>query len=160
MKPIEFTAEQSDLLCSEIATCTESLAAIVSRLQSEHIGFPAIASIYRRLRENNDFAEVYTRAKQDQSDLLVDEMIQISDDDSGDADGSVSVMRAKLKIETRKWIASKLKPKSYGDKLDVSGTINHEHSVTALLEAINPSPLLPGNLHPIIEIQQHEEAEI
>ena len=30
------------------------------------------------------------------------------------------VQRSRIRIDTRKWIASKLKPKKYGDKVDVT----------------------------------------
>jgi hypothetical protein len=49
----------------------------------------------------------------------------ISDDTSKDNSfaGSVAVARARLRIDARKWLASKLAPKKYGDKLaaEVSG---------------------------------------
>jgi len=107
-----------DLLCATIAESTQSLAGIVKRLQEQQPDFPSVATIYRLLRDNEDFAIQYTRAKEDQSDILVDEMLDIADDDSGDCEGMVSAQRSKIKIETRKWIASKLKPKLYGDRGD------------------------------------------
>jgi hypothetical protein len=33
---------------------------------------------------------------------------------------SVAVQRARLKVDTRKWLLSKLQPKKYGDKLDMN----------------------------------------
>ncbi len=107
-----------DLLCSTIAESTQSLAGIVKRLQEQKPDFPSIATIYRLLRDNEAFAAQYTRAKEDQTDILVDEMLDIADDDSGDTEGMVSAQRAKLRIETRKWISSKLKPKIYGERGD------------------------------------------
>lgn len=140
--PMEFNQHHADLLTGEIATCPESLASITKRLQAGHEGFPSIPTIYRWLRENAGFAEEYARCKSDQSDLLIDELLSIADDDSGDCDGSTSVQRAKLRVEARKWIASKLKPKAYGDRLDISAKIGHEHSVKALFDSIIPQPSL------------------
>ena len=58
-------------------------------------------------------------AKEDQANLMAEEMMAISDDVSGDAEGgNANVQRARLRVETRKWIASKLKPKTYGDQKD------------------------------------------
>ena len=124
-----------DLLCATIAESTQSLAGIVSKLQSQHHEFPGIATVYRLLRDDEKFADQYARAKADQSDLLVDEMLSIADDDTGDELGNTNVQRAKLKVETRKWIASKLKPKIYGDRGDratVAIQINEKASVVDL----------------------------
>lgn len=137
-----FNGEHADLLCGEIATCPESLARIVRRLQGEHKDFPAVSTLFKWLRENESFSNQYAHAKEAQCDILVDEMLEIADDESGDEAGSVAVQRAKLRLEARKWVASKLKPKSYGDRLDISAKVNHEHSVKALFDAIVPQPSL------------------
>lgn len=107
-----------DLLCATIAENTKSLSAIVTELRKQHSDFPAIATIYRMLRDDENFAEQYGRAKADQCDLMADEIMEIADDTSGDESGNTNVQRAKLRVEARKWLASKLKPKTYGDKSD------------------------------------------
>jgi hypothetical protein len=84
------------------------------------------------LRENkDDFCTRYARAKEEQADFMIEEMIDIADDGSNDlmtiTKGDIEyeqenkevTNRSKLRIDTRKWIASKLKPKKYGDKLDL-----------------------------------------
>jgi hypothetical protein len=76
-----------------------------------------------------EFAEQYARARELQAERFADDIIEIADDKSEDVYGelempnSVAVARAKLRIDSRKWIASKLLPKKYGDKLqtEVSG---------------------------------------
>jgi hypothetical protein len=79
---------------------------------------------------------MYARAKQRQVELLVDEIITISDDssedDSVDLDGNmfvnnVRVTRAKLRIDTRKWLAAKLAPRLYGDKIQTETTVTIKH---------------------------------
>jgi hypothetical protein len=40
------------------------------------------------------------------------------------------LQRSRLRVDTRKWIASKLKPKKYGDKVE------HEHSGKLTLEQL------------------------
>lgn len=142
--PAEYNEAFGDILCAEIASCTDSLKSIVKRLQAECDAFPCIVTIYKWVRENESFTNQYTRAKQDQSDLLVDQMIEIADDDSMDENNSTGVARAKLKVETRKWIASKLKPKSYGDRLDISAKVDNQYSVSALFQSIVPQPSLLG----------------
>lgn len=76
------------------------------------------------------FAESYTRAKDLRVNFWEEEIIDISDDTSNDwmerehpnggstkvADKEV-VLRARLRIDTRKWLMSKLIPKRYGEKI-------------------------------------------
>jgi|ADGO01.1.fsa_nt_gi hypothetical protein len=76
------------------------------------------------------FLHQYARAREMQADLLADEMIEIADNNTGDDAAFVGINRIhrdKLRIESRKWIASKLKPKKYGDKVEMNhqGEINH-----------------------------------
>ena len=48
--------------------------------------------------------------------------VDIADDTSKDNGfaGSVVVARSRLRIDARKWLASKLAPKKYGDKIDAT----------------------------------------
>jgi hypothetical protein len=68
----------------------------------------------------------YTRARDQMHDVMADEILAIADspaplDASGRVDnGMVQLMR--LQIDTRKWLLSKLAPKKYGDKLEISGS--------------------------------------
>lgn len=77
--------------------------------------------------------EMYARAREDRADVLADEIVSIADEEcvmvkhpqGGDGDDgmtevvfdSVAVSRNKLRVDARKWAASKLKPRSYGDKI-------------------------------------------
>ena len=111
---------------------------------AEMEGMPAMSTIFLWLRNHEDFSEQYARAKEEAADLLVDEMLDIADDATNDwmekygKDGEMIgymingefVGRSKLRIETRKWLAMKLKPKRYGDKLNVEqgGEVTVKHS--------------------------------
>jgi hypothetical protein len=81
-----------------------------------------------------DFAEQYTRAREEQADTLADEIIDIADEQPEivvvtDRDGQVIEHKLdgaflqwqKNRIEARKWTAMKLKPKKYGEKLGLHG---------------------------------------
>lgn len=74
------------------------------------------------------FADLYARAKADQIEVFVDEIIEIADDDTRDtiiktdskgneyeACNNEWLNRSRLRIDTRKWLAAKLAPKLYGD---------------------------------------------
>ena len=83
-------------------------------------------------------AEMYARAREDRSDKLADEIVAISDeceyqpvtDMSGKTVALVfdktAVARNKLRVDARKWIAAKLKPRVYGDKVQVEGSVDHK----------------------------------
>ena len=91
-----------------------------------------MATVFRWLREKPAFQEQYARAKEEAADALADEIVDIADERDGKAvmaDGeevavvfdSTAVARNRLRIDARKWIAAKLKPKKYGDKLELAG---------------------------------------
>ncbi len=71
---------------------------------------PALRTIFNWLSTKEDFLHQYTRAKEESADALTDEMLDIADDGE-------HIQRSRLRIETRKWLSSKLKPKKYGDKI-------------------------------------------
>lgn len=98
------------------------------------IGSPIAAGTFFRWRiEHPDLDDAYMRAKAMQTDYLADEMLDIADTTNCDAyietlkDGTKvakvdgeAISRSRLRVDTRKWIMAKLKPRQYGDKLDVT----------------------------------------
>jgi hypothetical protein len=83
---------------------------------------------YGHLNASAQAAERYARAKEAALEAMADEMLDIADDVERDTyedgEGAVRIApdvvnRARLRVDTRKWIMSKLAPKKYGDKLDV-----------------------------------------
>jgi hypothetical protein len=79
----------------------------------------------RWVDEDAILAENYTRAREDLIELMANEVLELSDKDVGlQPDGKkdwAAVQKHKLQVDTRKWLLSKLAPKKYGDKLEVSG---------------------------------------
>jgi hypothetical protein len=117
---MEYSQELADAICELIAQ-GNSMRAICSS-----DAMPAKSSIFKWLREHKEFADQYARAKEDALELYADELVEIADDISDDVSGelqmpnSVAVQRARLRVDTRKWILSKLAAKKYGDKLDMN----------------------------------------
>jgi len=60
-----------------------------------------------------EFSAQYARAREEQADYYADEIIEI-------ADTAEDANLARLRIDARKWKASKLRPKKYGEKLDLT----------------------------------------
>ena len=96
---------------------------------------PHQATVFRWLQAHEAFRERYTRAREAQADALFDELLTIADDGRNDwmaihgDDGEVvgykengeALRRSALRIDARKWMASKLQPKKYGDKIAHTG---------------------------------------
>ena len=109
---------------------------------------PDRATVYRWLLEQPVFCDMYTRAREEQADTLADEIIAIADEspeinEIRDKHGDVIdvkidsgyVAYQKQRIEARKWTAMKLKPKKYGDKLELAGDPNNPMKVEVQSEA-------------------------
>jgi len=85
---------------------------------------PSKSTVYKWLTEIDGFSDKYARAREDQADTLADEICDIADDNTRDViigeDGREItnhdvIARSRLRVEARKWVAAKLKPKKYGD---------------------------------------------
>ena len=77
-------------------------------------------TVYRWMERSDVNRARYVRAREDQADFLADQIIEI-------ADTCEDPNKARLQIDARKWTASKLRPKKYGDRIDhrveVSGKV-------------------------------------
>lgn len=131
MTHIQYSEEVADRICDALSDA-RSLRSIC--LEPD---MPSQSTVFRWLADERyaAFRERYARAREAQADALFDEMLDIADDGTNDwverkrGDGSTydafnkeAVERSKLRVEARKWMAGKLRPKVYGDKLDVAHT--------------------------------------
>lgn len=76
-------------------------------------GMPTYSTVRKWLKEHDFFARDYARARVDQADTYADEIVAI-------ADTEPDPNRARVRVEARKWTASKLRPQVYGDRVDIS----------------------------------------
>lgn len=98
---------------------------------------PSYAWAKGQLRNNPDLKLAYQQAVEDRADRLAEELMEIADTPMPEGlDGpgrSAWVQQMRLRIDVRKWAASKLKPKTYGERLDLS--VTHESiSISGALE--------------------------
>jgi len=75
--------------------------------------------------KDQELSGQYARARSDMIDKIADDIIKIADEEmiptgEGKVD-SAMVQKQRLRVDTRKWLLSKLAPKKYGDKLELSG---------------------------------------
>lgn len=76
---------------------------------------PGVTRWYEWLEENETAAKMYARAKESQADFMAGQIVEI-------ADTEADPNRARIRVDARKWVAAKLKPRSYGDKLGLEHT--------------------------------------
>jgi hypothetical protein len=130
-RPSDYSQETVDLICLRLAE-GDSLRKIC---RDEDM--PSVGTVCRWLTKNTEFQEQYARAREAQGDTLFDECLDIADqyDKASDKLDPDHIQRAKLRIDTRKWMAGKLRPKKYGDKVqtEVSGSLD----INNLYEAIS-----------------------
>lgn len=125
-RPSSYNPKIAKEICDKIASCGKGL----KRLCRENEHWPCHETIYNWLRKYPNFFDLYAKAKKDQVTALVEEILEISDDSSHDVlvkedrDGNEYevcntefVQRSRLRVDTRKWIASKLVPRLYGDNI-------------------------------------------
>ncbi|HXA85760.1 MAG TPA: hypothetical protein VNZ47_11825 [Candidatus Dormibacteraeota bacterium] len=137
-RPSKYTPELATTICERMAK-GESLRGICREDE-----MPDTTTILRWLDGNEDFRLQYTRAREAQADFYAEEIVEISDDGANDwmvRNGKVGedsgyelngehVQRSRLRVDARKWFASKVAPKKYGDKQQV------EHSGNVTLETL------------------------
>ena len=127
-RPSDYTPEKCDEICAEIIS-GKSLRSICARDD-----MPAVITVMSWLRKHPEFAAQYARAREEQAETYADEIVAIADDGRNDTyideNGNERVnqdvvARSRLRVEARKWVASKLKPKKYGEKIqtEVSGSM-------------------------------------
>lgn len=97
------------------------------------------------VQDVDGFAARYARAREAQVEAMAEDIIEIADDSGLDVtldaesgaprvDGE-AIQRAKLRVDTRKWLMSKVAPHRYGDKVDVGLTGNLVVQVLKLTDA-------------------------
>lgn len=123
-RPSSFTQAIADTICERIVE-GESLRAIC-----RDPDMPAISSVFKWLANDPKFADQYARSKEEQGENFADQIVAIADEehtmvkDMGDGVTAVvydstAVARNRLRVDARKWVAAKLKPKKYGDRVEV-----------------------------------------
>ena len=90
---------------------------------------PVMSVVYVWMLRHPDFAEQYARAREEQAETLADEIVSLADeepvqvvDDKGIGRvDSAWVTWQKNRVDARKWVAAKLKPKKYGERVALAG---------------------------------------
>lgn len=122
-RPSSYNQDTADMICERLS-CGESLRSICRDEDS-----PGLSTVFKWLANVPEFREQYAHAREAQAEALFDEIIEIADTPQI---GQKTVSKAtgveiteadmiehrRLQVDARKWIASKLAPKKYGDKIE------------------------------------------
>lgn len=121
-RPTEYTEE----IAMEICRLMESGKSLREICKDEK--YPHESTVrYWHICNRDGFSTHYARAREVQMDRYMDEIIEICDDISRDTievDGQQRmdhehINRSRLRVDTRKWLMSKIAPKRFGDKTAV-----------------------------------------
>lgn len=94
-------------------------------------GMPSFSVVFGWIANDSQFAEQYARAREAQADKMAAEILEISDTPvigikkKTDETGKVEVTEAdmiehrRLQVDARKWLAARMAPKKYGDKMGI-----------------------------------------
>ena len=149
-RPSEYTQEIADVICEQLAR-GDSM-----RKVCEADDVPAMSTVFRWLRERDEFRQQYETAKDEAADVMVEEINEIADNSTNDyiihlaaaiekkpvdewTEEDIKVLaikaapeniqRSRLRVDARKWTASKLKPKKYGDKTVLKHTGDRDNPI-------------------------------
>jgi uncharacterized protein YodC (DUF2158 family) len=117
-----FTQEVADTICNRLLE-GESLTHICTDST-----LPNKPCILKWLRDFPEFATQYAHAREMQMELMATEIIDISEEEpmmtitfgengSKECIDNAGIQRNRLRVDTRKWLMSKLAPKKYGEKV-------------------------------------------
>jgi len=137
-RPSVYTVDLADRICEKIATTSFGLVYIcksIDKCPSHKVVREWILANRKQNPEDENevgFRDKYVRAKEAQADFLVEEILDIADNGTNDwvdrenpnggtgkALNAEHIARSRLRVDSRKWLASKLFPKKYSDRSQV-----------------------------------------
>lgn len=125
-RPTDYTLDLAFKICGLIA---EGLS-LRSVCKADEM--PDKSTVFRWLREHKEFQDQYANACAERTEAMGEDILDIADDGSNDLmiiqkgnqtyeiENKEVTNRSRLRVDTRKWLMSKMKPKKYGDKIDMT----------------------------------------
>jgi len=135
-RPTSFTPELAGEICRRL--CEGKTLREVCRAED----MPAESTVRGWVSEDREgFSAHYARAREIGYHTMADEILHIADDNSTDVRTDENgnelvnhdvINRAKLRIDSRKWLLSKALPKVYGDRTETN--VNHTLTIPQAFE--------------------------
>ena len=117
-RPTKYSAEIAEQICEAIAGGS-GLKTIC-----DQDAMPSMRTVFNWLNvdaDHEEFLHMYEDARRQQQEYRADEIVKLSDGPENDTN------RARLMVDTRKWLMSKLMPRKYGDSTRIDGTLDITH---------------------------------
>lgn len=149
-----YDQDNMDEICQRIASGESLRSACKAVYGADRAAGMSGTIVYWVNKDKNGCAAQYAQARQLQAEFMADELTSIADEGTNDymerltASGELQrvydkehIARSRLRIDTRKWIMSKVLPKKYGEKLEVTGAGGgpvRTESITALVAITDP----------------------
>ncbi len=105
-----YTPELAARICEAVATSQKGLR----KTLEDDPELPAFGTVWQWIQHRAEFATAYAQARRTQIQAMAEDIVDLSNDETLDPNDK------RIRIETRKWLLSKLIPRTYGDKLDVT----------------------------------------
>ena len=150
--PVKFDPEKSWSIIIDAIANGQSLSSILRQPN-----MPSYSWAKGQLRGNAELRRQYDLAVEDRADRLAEELIELADEPMPNGlDGpgmSAWVQKLRVRVDVRKWAASKLRPRAYGDRLEVA-VQTPGISILQALEAANRR-VTEGRTYDSEVIQEH-----
>ena len=89
---------------------------------------PHERTVHRWLQDREDFRQMYALARERQQEVFAAEVVLIADTEPDPA-------RARNRMDARKWHASKVAPRKWGDKIEIDAKIETTGATSEALMA-------------------------
>ena len=131
-----YTKAKGDAICERLML-GESLRKITRDEEMPHL-----ATVMRWLQSDEEwgvaFRDQYARARAQQAELNAERLIEVAENAE---ETSAGVQKARLISDNIKWAASKLLPKKYGERLDVTVDASSLQPPQVIVQIVNaPQP--------------------
>lgn len=135
------TKADPQVIWAQILPMIASGASLPSALQQLPEPRPSLWWAKMAVRDDPALAEQYRAAMELRADALADEIAAIADQPIPDglhgSDASAWVQQQRLRVDSKKWLACKLFPRRYADRVEVDVAVDQRISITAALAAAN-----------------------
>ena len=131
-RPSDFTQEIFDIICERIED-----GASLRKVCENDDTLPARRTVLRWLAKDGaeDLRHQYARAGDERADFYFEQTMEIADDAGTDRD---AIAKARLRVDTLKWICARMNPRKYSDKLNIEATVIKASHEDALDELAGP----------------------
>jgi hypothetical protein len=166
-RPSDYTIEFAERFCDQVAE------GVSVRQICSQSGMPDRRTIYKWLARHEEFRRLHDAARLVQADLYFEQCLEIADNADQDfittsENGATikkvdheAINRARLKVDTRKWVCARLSPRKYGDRVtnEMTGEVGINVMNDLLREIDGMSRGLPAREAPEGECALPQSAE-